>query len=310
MLFANLMFGNVSVTQLLVAGLRLGVLRRAGVGVARAGGRRAEVAVEQRVLAAVAVHVDAPASCGGRVRVARGRAVVGQRLALRAGVVHRVVRAVRVGVRRDEDLDVVQELLGLRVGRVVLDQLVRRLHAGEAGGPLASVLLAEQEDARLGAVTVRADAVQVLLERTARDARGSVEEVRQVDARARPRRCRRPRCRGRWWPYEQRGGLRIGVDRGDDLGGRRARGAGGVRGEEDLDELAVDLDAERQVRCRLWLRNSAMTWLPPSWPQSLAVSTTARSRRAAEPGRLDLEREVAEVALEARDLEGVGAGRR
>src|SRR6185295_18733612 len=27
----------------------------------------------------------------------------------------------------------------------------------------------------------------------------------------------------------------------------------------------------------VWLRNSDMTWLPPSWPQSLAVSTTAEA---------------------------------
>ena len=53
---------------LLVAGLGLGVLARAGVEVARALGRRAEVAVEQRVLAAVAVHVDAP---GRRARPGR-----------------------------------------------------------------------------------------------------------------------------------------------------------------------------------------------------------------------------------------------
>ena len=30
-----------------------------------------------------------------------------------------------------------------------------------------------------------------------------------------------------------------------------------------------------------WLRNSAWTWLPPSWPQSLAVSTTAEAAEAA-----------------------------
>ena len=49
---------------------------------------------------------------------------------------------------------------------------------------------------------------------------------------------------------------------------------------------------------RAWLRNSAMTLLPPSWPQSLAVSTTAEACAvAAVPDRLDLEREVAEVAL-------------
>ena len=61
-----------------------------------------------------------------------------------------------------------QQRLGLRVGRVVLDELVRRLLAGQAGRPLASVLLAEDEYARLGAVAVRADPVQVLLERATR----------------------------------------------------------------------------------------------------------------------------------------------
>ena len=50
--------------------------------------------------------------------------------------------------------------------------------------------------------------------------------------------------------------------------------------------------------------NSAVTSSPPRWPHSLAVSTTAAACacRGGAGDRLDLEREVAEVALEAQDL--------
>ena len=140
----------------LVARLRLGVLARPSVGLVRAVGGRAGVPVEESSTRRCCGSCRRPSRrARGRVGVARHRAVVdGSVLRWTLLVVHRVVRAVRVGVRRDEHLDVVQQLLRLRVGGVVFDELVRRLQAGEARGPLASVLLAEQEDARLGAVTL------------------------------------------------------------------------------------------------------------------------------------------------------------
>jgi hypothetical protein len=108
------------------------------------------------------------------------------------------------------------------------------------------VLLAEEEHAHLGAVTVRADAVQVLLERTTRDARGGVEEVRQVRARAGLDDAGAPvAAEGR--RLHERGGRRIGVDGVDDVLGRRVERAGRVGAEDDLDQLVGDRDAQRLV---------------------------------------------------------------
>ena len=40
--------------------------------------------------------------------------------------------------------------------------------------------------------------------------------------------------------------------------------------------ISLPLTSTRSGRLvPVWARNSAMTWLPPSWPQSEAVSTTA-----------------------------------
>ena len=72
-------------------------------------------------------------------------------------VVHRVVRAVRVGRRQDEDVEVVDELTRLRVDRVVAEQLLGGLETCQRRRPLAGVLLAVEEDADLRAVALLAD---------------------------------------------------------------------------------------------------------------------------------------------------------
>src|SRR5262249_8583603 len=157
--------------------------------------------------------------------------------------------------------------------------------------------------ADLGAVAVRTDAVQVLLERTARHARGSVEEVRQVRAGARLHRtlAEAAAVGGR---LDERGGRRAGVDRGDDRLGRRGGGAGPVGGEGGRDQVAGGGGAERLVgRARvqeLGLDVVAALLAPVLGGEDDGAGGAALDR-------LHLEREVAEVAREARDLERVGA---
>ena len=177
--------------------------------------------------------------------------------ALRGEVVHRVVPAVGVAVGVDEDLGVVEQLLGLGVGRVVAHEPLGGLEAGQAGRPLARVGLAGEEHADLRAVPVRADAVHALLERAALDVGGRVEEVLQrlhLAARARD------------------AGARVAAvgRRGDE----RARGRAGVDGRDDLRRGAGD---------------GAVGALPsvtlialPSTP-----TATARSRRAGDELRRD-----------------------
>ena len=119
----------------LVLDLRLGGLGGAGENVARARVRRADVSVEDRPERVVAVQIDAPRVPRGRIRVAYGApvpgltlgrpevrrervvgllaahdAVVRQVAPLHVEVVHRVVRAVRVRRRQDEDVEVVDKL--------------------------------------------------------------------------------------------------------------------------------------------------------------------------------------------------------
>ena len=114
------MFGYCRLERDLVLVLRLGELGRARVRVARAPRGRAFEAVEERADGEAAVVVDAPTSARGRVERRRGdiaersRRVVrpaeaGHRAALagRAALQHRVVAAVRVDGRVDEDVEVV-----------------------------------------------------------------------------------------------------------------------------------------------------------------------------------------------------------
>ena len=223
----------------LVADLRLGGLERPGERLARAGRARAGEAVEERADRVVAVEVDAPRVAVGHVVARRGRrAVVRQVLALHAVVVERGVAAVRVRDREDEDVELVDVLLGRRVRRVVADQPLGGLQAGDRRDPLTRVLLAVQVDADRVVGAVLADPVHLLLERAADDVarvraderrrgggeaagpvdRAAAHVVRELDlrrrvvrpagrARRRPGTCaprsprRRPcrRCRGTSW---------------------------------------------------------------------------------------------------------------
>ena len=160
----------------LVPDLRLGSLRRARVDVADAAVGRADVAVEDRRKRVVAVQVDAPRvarrGVEGRVRRRAVRAAsAASRSSPRMGcrsprrrrrsgwsccaaageVVRRVVRAVRVRRRKDEDVEVVDEVPRPPVERVVVEQLRGGLQAGQRRRPLTGVLLAVQEDADLPA---------------------------------------------------------------------------------------------------------------------------------------------------------------
>ena len=286
---------------LLVLDLRLGVLARAVVDVAGAARRRAEVAVERRVLAVVAVEVDAPGVAGGRVADAEGRgAVVGHVAALGGEVVHRVVAAIRVDVRHDEDLDLVHQLLGVGVRRVVLDEPLGGLDAAQAGGPLASVLLAVEEHADLGAVPNGADAVHALLERAARHVRRRVEEVVQVDLG--------PRLHGggpgvvaEGRGRDERRGCGVGVDRRDDLGRRAGGRAGRVGRQVDEDVLAGHGHGQRSVV------GARVADLGGDLVAALVAPVLGREddragRRLGGRDRdgLDLEREVAEVTAGSR----------
>ena len=140
--------------------------------------RRTDVAVDERPERVVAVHVGAPGVPGCRVverlgdssreqvrprrpEVRRVRVVgletadhapVGHRLPLAVEVVHRVVRAVRVRRREDEDVELVDELPRRLVDPVVPEQLLRGLEARQRRRPLAGVLLAVEEDADAAAV--------------------------------------------------------------------------------------------------------------------------------------------------------------
>ena len=176
----------------LVLDLGLGGLRDAREHLARAGGAGAGVAVEQRADGVVAVEVDAPglpvadAAGGGR-----DRAVALHVLALHAVVVERVVAAVRVGRREDEDVELVDVLLGRRVGRVVAHEPLGGLEARDRGDPLAGVLLAVEEHADRVVRAVLADPVHLLRERALLD----VARVRPDERRATAGGGRAPHCR-------------------------------------------------------------------------------------------------------------------
>ena len=175
MLIANLMFENVSATHcsflISASETSLGPAKTSLVhwlnvsGFAGFDQRCADVAVEGRADAVVAVEVDAPR--GPRQRVLEGlrQAVVDHVAALVVVVVERVVAAVRVDRRDDEDVEVVDQFLRLRVDRVVAQQPLRRLQAGDRGDPLTRVLLAVDEDADLRPAAILADPQHLHLER-------------------------------------------------------------------------------------------------------------------------------------------------
>ena len=224
----------------LVADLGLGLLERAREHVARAGRVGAVVAVEQRADGVVAVEVDADRVAVGRrppVTAAGGRAVVDHVAALGLEVVQRVVPAVRVDRGDDEDVEVVDQLLRRRIGRVVTDQPFAGLQARDRRHPLASVLLAVDEDADLRTVAHLADPQHLHLERPALHVRRRVQPVAQRHARARLRDAGAGVSADR--ERLQLGARRRGgVDRRHDLGRRAGGRAGRVGGEANRQVVA------------------------------------------------------------------------
>ena len=175
-------------------------------------------------------------------------APVGHGFPLGVEVVHRVVRPVRVRRREDEDVEVVDELPRPLVDRVVAEQLLGRLEAGQRRRPLAGVLLAVEKHADLGAVPLLADPHHRVLERPARDVgvRGGGEEVGQVALRPR---LRDPRARvpAVGLGDELRGRTRVRVDRRRHLGGGAGERARRVGGEADTKVVACQRHRERRV---------------------------------------------------------------
>ena len=169
-----------------VLALRLGQLRRALVGVVDAARRRAVVAVEAGRDAVVAVQVDAPRVAAARIGVVV-RAVVGHVPPLGGEVVEAVVRPVRVVRRDQEDVGVLDDVLGRRVARVVAHEPLGGLERDRRRHPLARVVLRLDQHAGLGAVAELADPQRADRVRAARHLAGRragallVEEVGQHD---------------------------------------------------------------------------------------------------------------------------------
>ncbi len=101
--------------------------------------RRAVVAVEAGADAEVAVEVHAPRVAAVRIGVAV-RAVVGHVPPLGGEVVEAVVRPVRVVRRDQEDVGVLDDVLGRRVVRVVAHQPLGGLERDRHRHPLAGVV--------------------------------------------------------------------------------------------------------------------------------------------------------------------------
>ena len=249
----NLMLRLFSTSQIDVLALGLGQLGRALERVVDAARRRAVVAVEARRDAVVAVEVHAPGVAAGRIGVGV-RAVVGHVPALGGEVVEAVVRAVRVVGRDQEDVGVVDDVLGRGVGRVVAHEPLGGLDRDRDRHPLAGVVVRLDQHARLGAVAVLADPQRADGERAARDlARGRagallVEEVGEDDrGRRRRARCPCPRwcgtgARGRSGPASPPRSRPRPAPR--CWRARRSRSWPAGRATA----LVVDLDRQRQVR--------------------------------------------------------------
>ena len=234
----------------LVADLRLGLLERAREDVARAARVGAVVAVEERADGVVPVQVDTervPVRRRRAVAGARGRAVAGHVAALGLEVVQRVVPAVGVDRRHDEDVEVVDELLRLRIGRVVAHEPLARLHARDRGDPLTRVLLAVDEHADLRAVADLADAQRLHLERAALDVGRGVQPVRHRHARTRLRDAGAG-VTANGVRTQFRGCVRVRVDRRDDLRRRARERAGVVRGQADRQVIAAHRHRQRRIR--------------------------------------------------------------
>ena len=135
------MLRNVFWTQTSLLRLGLGELEQAGGVAARAAGARALEAVEDRADGEVAVDVDAVVVAVGRVAevLGAGRVVaVRGHVGAARRVVDRVVHAVAVDLRDDEDLQAVDERRGLGVGPVVAHEALRGLEADARGRDLAA----------------------------------------------------------------------------------------------------------------------------------------------------------------------------
>ena len=204
---------------------------------------RARVAVEQRADGAVAVEVDAPVVAVADVaaRLAE-HAVVRHVAALGAEVVERVVTAVRVHRRQDEDVEVVDVGLGGGIGRVVAHEPLGRLQARDRGDPLTRVLLAVDEHAGLGAVADRAACrCAGRAGRTGRALdvrRAVVRELTMCHSSQLTRATHRDDARARVAVVQvrrhERARARVGVDRVADLRGRaRRRAFGALRRASD-----------------------------------------------------------------------------
>ena len=214
----------------------------------------------------------------GRRRIVRllaaDDAVVGHVAPLLREVVHRVVRPVRVRGRQDEDVEVVDELPRPRVDRVVAEQLLGGLEAGQRRRPLACVLLAVEEHADLRSVAVLADPHHGVLERPPLDVRvgRGREEVRQVDLQA-----RLDDSNARIAAVGERNEQRIRrgarVDRCDDLRCRARERAGRVRSQADGRSFPLMATVSGELATPGCL-NSAVMSFPPSWPHARDVSTT------------------------------------
>ena len=163
----------------LIPGLGFRQLLRTGVGLAQRVGAGAAVAVVDAADPEVAVDVDPPGVPPGRVAHLRP-AVVDQVLALGCGVVERVVGAVGVDAGHDEDIQIVDQLPGVRMRVVVVEQPHGRLHDHQRRLALPGVLLGVDEDARLRAVAVLADAERPDDEGLTADVFRGVEVVRQL----------------------------------------------------------------------------------------------------------------------------------
>jgi hypothetical protein len=163
------------------------------------------------------------------------------------------MRAVRVRRRQDEDVEVVDEPLRHRVDRVVAEQLLGGLEAGERRRPLPGVLLAVEEHTHLVAL--------LLVRRLLADPKDRVLEGPALHVGV--RRGRQEVGQPGPDPRLDDAGSRVTaigarnddlacgavpVDRVDHLpGGTRGRSRG-VRREIDHDVVTAHADAQRRVR--------------------------------------------------------------
>ena len=275
----NLMLRFCSTSQIAFLASGSDSFGRALERVADAARRRAVVAVEAGPDAVVAVEVHAPGVAAARIGV-RVRAVVGHVPALGREVVERVVRAVRVVRRDQEDVGVLDDVLGRRVVRVVREQPLGGLERDRHRHPLTGVVGRLDEHARLGAVTVLADPQRADRVRPARHlARGRagallVEEVGEDDRRRRRRHDARARVGAvRVGAVDQARGARL--DRGRDLRRRagRARPPRSWRAARARCGRRPPPPSGRSAPGRLTI--STVMPLPPSCPQAAELTTTA-----------------------------------